>query len=132
MTPTFFPSHRSDGSRAASIIPAAKSTYDNHQPPKRKTKKMSLPSSSSLLPPIPIDDDPANTAIGSRYLCLTILGYKKPGLTDAQYRWHMNRISAPLTKDLMAKCGILRWTQVHNTERTRGLMGRVMDGQMLV
>ncbi|CAK1354887.1 unnamed protein product [Cercospora beticola] len=78
---------------------------------------------------IPIED-PANDEIGSKYLCLTILGYKRHDLTDQEYRHHMNKISAPLTKDLMAKYGIKRWTQVHNTTKTRALMNHIMDRQM--
>jgi hypothetical protein len=47
-----------------------------------------------------------------KFLCLTILGYKKAGMTEEAYRHHMTRVSAPMTKDLMVKYGIVRWTQV--------------------
>ncbi len=48
----------------------------------------------------------------SKYLCLTILGYRKPGMSEEAYRRHMNEVSAPMTKDLMVKHGVKRWTVV--------------------
>lgn len=47
-----------------------------------------------------------------KYLCLTILGYRKVGMSEADYRHHMTKISAPMTKDLMVKYGVKRWTIV--------------------
>lgn len=66
----------------------------------------------------------------SKYLCLTILGYRKPGMSEEAYRRHMIEVSAPLTKDLMAKYGVKRWTVIHNSTETKNLMTHLYDRQM--
>lgn len=101
--------------------------------------------------PAPGEAGPANDSNGItkvQYLCLTICGYRKPGMSEEDYRHHMTHVSAPLTKDLMVKYGVKRWTQVclprrrirmwvltesvkiHNTSATRALMAQLYDSQM--
>ena len=57
---------------------------------------------------------PVPLSTNKRYLCLTICGYRKPGMSEDDYRNHMVNVSAPMTKGLMVKYGIQRWTQVNN------------------
>ncbi|KAK4496178.1 hypothetical protein PRZ48_012158 [Zasmidium cellare] len=66
----------------------------------------------------------------SKYLCLTILGYRKEGISEEAYRHHMIKVSAPLTKELMVKYGVRRWTVIHNPLKTRDLMTQLFDRQM--
>ncbi|KAK8113418.1 hypothetical protein PG984_013944 [Apiospora sp. TS-2023a] len=65
-----------------------------------------------------------------QFLCLTICGYKKAGMSEDDYRHHMTQVSAPMTKDLMVKYGIVRWTQIHNQQKTRAMMSQLYDPQM--
>lgn len=49
---------------------------------------------------------------GHQLLCLTICGYRRPGMNEEDYKNHMTKVSAPMTRDLMIKYGVKRWTQV--------------------
>jgi hypothetical protein len=59
------------------------------------------------------DDSTLSQPANGRYLCLTICGYRKPGMSEEDYRNHMVNVSAPMTKGLMTKYGVKRWTQVN-------------------
>ena len=76
------------------------------------TAEAAPPSSSikgTFAAPLPV---PLST--NKKYLCLTICGYRKAGMSEEDYRNHMVNVSAPMTKGLMVKYGIQRWTQVNN------------------
>ncbi|KAH7174820.1 uncharacterized protein B0J16DRAFT_324280 [Fusarium flagelliforme] len=61
---------------------------------------------------VPDPDPSCPGGTPTRFLCLTILGYRRSDLSEEQYRRHMINISAPMTTELMAKYGIKRWNMV--------------------
>ncbi|OTA56067.1 hypothetical protein K449DRAFT_399765 [Hypoxylon sp. EC38] len=77
-----------------------------------------------------IPQRPNGSSSESQFLCLTICGYRRPGMNEEDYRNHMTKVSAPMTKDLMVKYGVKRWTMIHNTTESRALMGLLFDHQM--
>lgn len=58
------------------------------------------------------EEIPARPSGDNQFLCLTICGYRRPGMSEEDYRHHMTQVSAPMTKDLMVKYGVKRWTMV--------------------
>lgn len=89
----------------------------------------SQPTEPSFLPLTPPNE--SSVAIGSpqkrRLYCLTVCGYRKPTLSEEEYGEYMTKKHSQLLKGLMAKYGVIRWTQTHNTTETRTLMGTLYD-----
>lgn len=73
---------------------------------------------------------PSQATLPHKYLCLTVCGYRKAGMSEEACRHYMTQISASMTEDLMVKYGINRWTVIHNTTVTRELMNEIYDSQM--
>jgi hypothetical protein len=68
---------------------------------------------------------PSSSSQSQKPYCLTMLEYRKAGLSEQTYREHMLRTTALMTKDLMLKSGIKRWNLVSLS------YGTVPPGHML-
>ena len=49
-----------------------------------------------------------------RRLCLTICTTRKPGLSEEEFGDYLMKIHGPLSKGLLAKYGMIRWSMVGN------------------
>ncbi|GJN83203.1 hypothetical protein PLIIFM63780_006751 [Purpureocillium lilacinum] len=65
---------------------------------------------------------------GKKYLCLHILGFKKSGVSFADYRDYMVNVHAPLVRDLLVKYGIVDWTMTHADEKSPDMFDNIRDG----
>lgn len=58
--------------------------------------------------PMPTEIPEPSGKFKNTFLCLTICGYRKPGMSEEDYRHHMTKVSAPMTQDLMVKYVVVR------------------------
>ncbi|KAK2616921.1 hypothetical protein QQS21_000009 [Conoideocrella luteorostrata] len=63
----------------------------------------------------------------NRLICLTITGYRRPGLGEEEYRYYMTKVHAPLVSSLMEEHGIIRYTMTHNSSATRPMLSELYD-----
>ncbi|KAF4989100.1 hypothetical protein FGRMN_9342 [Fusarium graminum] len=62
-------------------------------------------------------------------ISLTITAFKKPSLSDEEYRHYMTKVHAKLVSPLMEEYGIVRYTMSHNTKETRPMLHQLYDPQ---
>ncbi|KAH6668403.1 EthD domain-containing protein [Halenospora varia] len=55
-------------------------------------------------------------------LCLTITGYRRPGMSCDEYAKYMREVHAAICSGLMEKYGILEYTQTHSNQETRQML----------
>ncbi|KAL4781317.1 hypothetical protein BJX76DRAFT_360013 [Aspergillus varians] len=62
-----------------------------------------------------------------RLLCLTMMGYRKPGIDENDLCYLMVNKHAQMISNLMEKYGIISYTITHNTEKVSSLLSQLFD-----
>lgn len=63
----------------------------------------------------------ASGSTKDKYLCLTICGYRKPGMSEEGYRNHMVNVSAPMTKGAHVQIWHQKMNPVSRSTTTKSL-----------
>ncbi|KAJ0420670.1 hypothetical protein BJY00DRAFT_312835 [Aspergillus carlsbadensis] len=62
-----------------------------------------------------------------RLLCLSMLGYKKPGLTEEELCDFQSRQHSKMVSEMMEKYGVVHYSITHNAAKPMSLISKVFD-----
>ncbi|KAL6718203.1 hypothetical protein ACLMJK_004291 [Lecanora helva] len=71
----------------------------------------------------------ANGSSKKGLYCLTICGFRKPGMSEEDFKEYMTNTHGRISKDLLAKYGMVRWTLSFQTTESRKAMASLYGPQ---